>query len=369
MSVQTRPNDVAATAATSDAVGTQRQGRITGIDMARGIAMALMVVVHFVAWWEGEGALFTAAELVRGRAMPLFMLLGGVGVTLMTARTATPTRNLLIRAAMLLALGFVLTEYVDRLAIVLQAYALFFVLAIVLWRLPSKALLALVPAFVAVGAVTYQTVGEPRVITPFESFFNSTHGIESLVFDGFYPLFPVGAFFVFGMWLARLDLRSERIGAALLSVGAIVGSAVWIGADRIVEAFNIRIDFGGRAGDGSFHFGRLLDTEGHSAMPAWVISALGTSAAILGFSLLIAPRLPSLVRPLTVVGSMSLTFYVFQAWATNIVPDTFETGVVEEWGYAIGVYVIFTLFALVWNRWFRSGPLERVLRVGSGPKL
>ena len=59
-------------------------GRITGIDMARGIAMFLMTIVHFVAWWEGEGALFTAAELVRGRAMPLFMLLGGVGVTIMT---------------------------------------------------------------------------------------------------------------------------------------------------------------------------------------------------------------------------------------------------------------------------------------------
>ena len=65
---------------------------------------------------------------------------------------------------------------------------------------------------------------------------------------------------------------------------------------------------------------------------------------------------------------MSLTFYVFQAWATNIVPPTLETGVVEEWGYAIGVYVIFTFFALLWRMWFRSGPLERVLRVGSGPK-
>ena len=51
-----------------------RSRRITGIDMARGIAMAGMTVVHFVAWWEGEGALFTAAELLRGRAVPLFML-------------------------------------------------------------------------------------------------------------------------------------------------------------------------------------------------------------------------------------------------------------------------------------------------------
>jgi len=347
--------------------GGTKLGRITGIDMARGIAMFLMTIVHFVAWFEGEGGLFTAAELTRGRAMPLFMMLGGVGVTLMTARATTPTRNLLIRAAMLLALGFVLTEYVDRLAIVLQAYALFFVLAIVLWRLPSAVLLALVPTLVIAGGITYQIVGTPRVLTPFDTFFNSTEGIESLVFDGFYPLFPVGAFFIFGMWLARQDLRSERTAAILLSAGSVIGAGVWIGSDRLVSAFNIQIDFGGRAGDGSFHLGRLLDTEGHSAMPAWTISALGTSAAILGFSLLIAPRIPMLVKPLTVVGSMSLTYYVYQAWLTNIVPNTRETSVETEWLYVIAVYVSFVILALIWRLWFKSGPLERVLRIGSGP--
>ena len=171
------------------------------------------------------------------------------------------------------------------------------------------------------------------------------------------------------MWLARIDLRSERVASVLLSVGTVVGAAVWIGSDRIVSRFNVQIDFGGRLGDGSFHWGRLLDTEGHSAMPAWTISALGTSAAILGFSLLVAPRLPTFVRPITVVGAQSLTYYVFQAWATNIVPDTMETGVGTEWFFVIAVFVIYTVFALVWTMWFRSGPLERVLRVGSGPSI
>ena len=129
-------------------------------------------------------------------------------------------------------------------------------------------------------------MGSPREFTPFETFFGSTQGVESLVFDGFYPLFPFGAFFIFGMWLARLDLRSERLAAVLLSVGTVVGAGVWIGSRWIVAAFDVRIDFGGRAGDGTFHFGRLLDSAGHSSMPAWVISALGTSAAVLGLSLL-----------------------------------------------------------------------------------
>ena len=362
------PRAAAATTTTKTDAIAPKSKRITGIDMARGIAMAGMTVVHFVAWWEGQGALFTAAELFRGRAMPLFMLLGGIGVTLMAPRTTTPTRNLLIRAVMLLALGLFLTEHVDRLAIVLQAYALFFVLAVVLWRLPSAVLLGLAPLMVAVGAVTYQVIGEPRVLTPYDELFNSTEGLQSLVFDGFYPLFPVGAFFVFGMWLGRIDLRSERVGAMLLGIGAVVGAATWIGIPALVSELNLQIDFGGRAGDGTFHLSRLLDVEGHSAMPAWVVSALGTSAAVLGFSLLVAPRVAKIVQPLTVVGSMSLSYYVFQAWMTNIVPDTIETSVEREWLFTIGVYVVFVLFALVWRQFASVGPLEWVLRLGSGPK-
>ena len=65
---------------------------------------------------------------------------------------------------------------------------------------------------------------------------------------------------------------------------------------------------------------------------------------------------------------MSLTFYVFQAWLTNVVPDTADTSVGVEWLYAIGVYLTFTAFALLWRLRFRSGPLERLLRLGSGPK-
>ena len=130
------------------------RSRIEGIDVARGIAMAAMTITHFVAWREGDGLPYEAAELFRGRAMPLFMLLGGVGVTLMTRRSAVATRALLIRSAMLMALGLFLQAHVDRLAIVLQSYAVLFVLAIGLHRLPSKVLAALVPIIVAVGAVT-----------------------------------------------------------------------------------------------------------------------------------------------------------------------------------------------------------------------
>ena len=112
--------------------GSRRRGRIEGIDVARGIAMAAMTITHFVAWREGDGLPYAAAEVFRGRAMPLFMLLGGVGVTLMVRRSESPARTLLLRSVMLMALGLFLTDQVDRLAIVLQSYSLLFVLAMLM---------------------------------------------------------------------------------------------------------------------------------------------------------------------------------------------------------------------------------------------
>lgn len=341
--------------------------RIHGIDMARGLAMAGMTVVHFVAFWEGEGALFTAASLFDGRAMPLFMLLGGLSVTLMAQRASTPDRNLLIRAAMLLALGLFLTEFVERLAIVLQAYAAFFVLAVGLRRLPSRALLALVPAVMVVGSVTIQVVGEAPQITEFGPLFTSLEGLESLVFDGFYSLFPVGAFFIFGIWLGRQNLRATSTAVSLAGFGTVVGVTTWVASGPLIDALGLEF-VGGRTGNGTLQWARLLDVQGHSGMLGWTISALGTSSAVVGFSLLVGSLVPRVVSPLAAVGSLSLTYYVFQALMTNLVPDTPLTSVEREWLYVVGIYLTFAAVAVAWRNTLGAGPLERVLRLGSGPR-
>ena len=336
--------------------------------MARGLAMFAMTVVHFVAFFRDEGEpLADAASVFDGRAMPLFVMLGGIGVTFLTRSSSTPERDLIIRAVMLFALGLFLTEYVDRIAIILQSYGLFFVVAAVLWRLPSGALLALVPTIIVSAMFTYQLLGEPRVLTPFDEAF-SVEGVESLVIDGFYPFFPIGAIFLFGMWLGRIDLRSERVAMLLASVGTVVGAGVHFGANALVSTFNLQVDFGGNRGDGMFHLTRLLDTEGHSEMTAWVLSILGSSSAVLGLCLLIAPRLPWLSHPFATLGSMALTYYVWQAWLTNVVPPTTETSLVVEWILVFAVYGSFLFLALIYRIWLTTGPLEWVLRLGSGPK-
>ena len=341
-----------------------RAGRIVGLDVARAMAMLGMVIVHY-AWAEGTGELAdTVAEAMVGRAMPLFMTLGGIGVVLATTRSKTPDRDLLIRAAVLFVLGMVVHELTARIAIVLQAYGLFFALAPLFRRLPRPMLLVGAAAVTAVGSVTYQRIEWPPAFTRFEDLDDPGQLFESLFIDGYYPFFPVVGFFLFGMWLAGLDLRSDRVAATLAAVGGGVGLVtVWV---TNAWADSLGLILARHDGDQEFAIGALLNSEGHSQMPAWVLSAGGTSAMVIGVSLLIAPRARHLLNPVAALGRLALTFYVFQAVVIHLFPVPTTTPISTEFRNVAVLYFGFMIFAVGWTMVFRSGPLEWLLRSATG---
>ncbi|MEM9562867.1 MAG: heparan-alpha-glucosaminide N-acetyltransferase domain-containing protein [Actinomycetota bacterium] len=343
-----------------------RTGRIDGIDLARGLAMLGMVIVHYVWAADDTGPAAALARAMDGRAMPLFMMLGGIGVVLVSQRSATPDRGLIIRGAILFVLGLLLDSLDTWIAIVLQFYGLLFVVAPLFRRLPPRILAALAVATVAVGGWTYQVVGSAPQRTSIDAVSDGWPGLRSLLFDGYYPFFPVFAFFAIGLLLARLDLRSDRVARQLAGIGTAVGlGALWL-ADDLANWFGVD-PVAGQAGfgDGTFRAARLLNADGHSAMPAWVISAAGTSAAVIGLSLLAARRWPALTRPVATLGTVALSFYVFQVLTTEIVPRPSTTPLSQEWATVASLYGGFLVAAMVWKRYFRSGPLEALLRVGS----
>ena len=339
-----------------------KTGRIEGLDLARAAAMFGMVVVHYVATDGTEGTLGTIAEAMVGRAMPLFMMLGGVGVHLATRRSAHPDRDLLVRAVLLLLLGMVVHELTARIAIVLQSYGLFFALAPLFRRLPRPLLLVGAAITTAVGAVTYQQFIPPPLFTTFGDLADPSRLAQSLFVSGYYPFFPVVGFFLVGIWIGGLDLRSDRVAATLAGIGTAVGLGVMVVANAIVDSQELlvsRFD-----GDDVFRAANLLNTEGHSEMPAWVLSAGGTSAAVIGICLLLAPRVQPWLSPVLALGTLALTFYIFQAIVIHLAPPLSETTITEEFRLVLILYIGFLPFAWGWKYFFRSGPFESLLRLG-----
>ncbi len=338
----------------------RRNERVAGIDVARAFAMFGMLVTHYVL---SRNTIVLSDIPIRfaGRAMPLFVILGGLGVTLMTKRSAVPDRALLFRGALLFTLGMALTHYSERIAVILPAYGLLFAAAIGFRRLRSWQLLPIAAVAVAVGGYTYQEFAAPERLLTVSRLLSSTRGIESLLVGGPYPFFPTAGFFIVGMWLGRLDLRSHDVAVKITRAGI----GVWLGtavASGLAEALLERTTTPNRSG---FAWITLTNTTGHSQMTAWVLSAIGTSLIVLGLSLRVAWRWPRALQPFAVCGTMALTFYTVQIVLSLWIG---ESSIITEWLITLTIFIAFTGFALAWNHVFGAGPLEQALRVGSSKK-
>ncbi|MGF1666142.1 MAG: heparan-alpha-glucosaminide N-acetyltransferase domain-containing protein [Acidimicrobiia bacterium] len=337
--------------------------RIVGLDVARAVAMVGMVIAHYVEQDAATGLGGTVRDFVDGRAMPLFVLLGGIGVTLLISRSESPDLALLTRALILFPLGLALQEATTDIAIILQYYSVFFLLAIGLRRLPAAALLPAAVVMMITGAFTNQILSPPTLPS-----YGGWEGLGSLadpglwwaiLVNGYYPFLPAGAFFIVGMWLGRQRLGDIALplvwaGTAL----ALIGS--WIGAFIGEQVGALPDD---TTADG-FRWQALFDATGHSEMPAWVIGATGTALVVIGVSILATQRWQ--LRPLVVLGQMALTFYVFQAVVINWTPPRPETTTGEEYLLAAGLTIGFLVFAFGWVTFVaRRGPLELMLRAGT----
>jgi uncharacterized membrane protein YeiB len=230
-------------------VDAVRPGRQIGLDVARALAILGMLVAHFtkMATAEDEGWARDVTRFVDGRAMPLFVVLSGAGLSLLLARSTRPVREMTGRAAVLLLLGLAL-EYTTPVGVILQYYALFFLLALLVRRLRDRWLLVGAVAVVALAPVARLFLAE---LLPHGFQHAGDHAADlgalgvlrrpdallaDLFVGGIYPAFPTFAFVLVGMWIGRRNLSSPRLHAGMIGVGllmAVVGyGAGWSTDER-----------------------------------------------------------------------------------------------------------------------------------------
>jgi uncharacterized membrane protein YeiB len=351
------------TAGTEAPVETRRPtSRITGIDLARAAAILGMLAVH-VGPTEGEGFAGALYAAPHGRASILFGLLAGVGVSLLAGSSrTTPAKarvTLAWRAALLLPIGLALQLLDHGALVILQDYALLFVLGLVMIAVPDRWLLALAGAFAVFGSLGFLwgTIAAPAVFDRGPIAITDPVGsiVHGLVLSGPYPLITWAAPFLLGMWLGRRDLRAPAVRMALLAGGGAAAVLAVVTSAGLVAVFGEPTETAG--------WDHLLLQAPHSQMPLWLIGATGSAVFVLGGALIVADRAPRLVRPLVATGQLALTVYVGHLVALHLAPDALTA---EEVLSAVGLVAAFTLtaavFASSWLAAFRRGPLEMLLR-------
>jgi uncharacterized membrane protein YeiB len=325
--------------------------------VARGLAILGMIIVN-VGPVPATSLLHRLYLLPYGRASILFVTIAGLGMGyLLASRSHRFWPDLLWRVLLLFTLGLALQSMTDRVSIILQTYAVLFLLAPVLWKLPSRALAALTAIALVLGPslIVYHELVHPwheglkgvSASTPLDDV------LYSIALSGPYPLASWAVPFIVGLLLARVDLRQAGTTRRMIVWGAVaaVGAAVLAQASYAI--------LGGRADTGPL---RLLTGAAHGQMPLWLVSSVGGAIFIIGVCLRWETGAPRVRGLLAHTGRFAFTAYVLHVVILALIKpvDGFTLGTGILVSAALSAVVVGA--AALWSTTGRPGPLEWLLR-------
>jgi len=323
-------------------------GRITGVDVARGLAILGMFVAHAIPRAN------EAELVVDGRSSILFATLAGISLGIMTGlerptesgRRAHRVMSIVARAMILFLLGIALGALDSGIAIILEYYAFMFLLLTPALFLPRWAL-GLVAAGLAVIAPALAAATDD-VSLPVDSL---AYFLQYYLLIGSYPALVWLPFLLVGLIAARSGLGRAKTQLWMMVAGVIF-SVLGYGAAPVLLG---------------------ITAAAHSGSTAEVLGSGGVAIAIIGALLWctspertgIGPALRTAFAPISSIGAMALTVYTLQIVSLTVFAALREStdGVNEYpgWPLLIGMTIVSLLFATLWHRFLGKGPLERLL--------
>lgn len=334
-----------------------KETRIGGVDMARALAILGMVAVHFGPYSPDTSTLLGwIYRSTYGRASVLFVLLAGVGVALLfRARPADQARiQIAWRVIVFFPLGVALQALPTPVAVILQFYAMYYLLGGLVGTVPTKVLAPMTLLWTAIGPIWFLTVNDPSLAGrgTATTVSEPMQVLTDLLVDGFYPLITWAPPLLVGVLIGRSDLRDTTTRVAL-TAGGLVTAAASYGGSLVAR----------QVAPPEIASSPFLLSEGHTGAPLNVVGATGVAVAVLGLCLLLVSALPRVTWPWVAAGQMALTIYVGHLLVLAAVPELLEArdSVIAAVGKVSRFYVVVLVACTLWRLRFRRGPLEAML--------
>lgn len=357
--------------------------RIEGYDLARAIAIFGMVIVHFQIAMTDDTLPTTLSKmtsLLQGRAAAVFVMLAGVGITLMT-KSAYHSKNpihisqkrksLLKRSFIFFIIGLINTTVWQ--ADILHFYSMYFLAAAFIFTYSTRSLIIIASVlpliFVALLFIFDYNANWDFDDYHYHNMYTIKNMIYHLFFNGYHPVFPWLTFLIIGMILARLDIQNPKIQRKLILITLIVFF--------ITEAFTYTI----RQIATSFatqipktelpqyqEILEIITTNPMPPLPMYIISASASAICIITLCIILAQKYADnpVLAPLYSTGKLALTLYI-----AHII---IGLGAIEQFGLlndqsiqttliAAAIFIILSIvFSHIYLKIFRHGPLEALFR-------
>ncbi|WP_419394144.1 DUF418 domain-containing protein [Cytobacillus praedii] len=351
--------------------------RIEGLDFARALALFGMFVVNYqvIVGAEGNGLgwLIWFTELFQGRASAAFVLLAGIGISLMTRKARNGDsdlirknkKNIWKRSAFLFLLGMVLYA-VGWTGDILHYYGVYMFIASFLIAASNKIIIIICSLFGLVAQIMQVTSNYlngwdlDKPFIEYTDFWTIEGFLRNLLFNGYHPIFPWICFFLIGMIIGRLDLTNKII---IKKMGII--SLMFL----IISEFISRILFQTSL--------RFLDIESATYLfqtgpiPPnlfYLISNACSAVLVITITIYVTRNFSGnwLINAFVKTGQLTLTHYVSHVFVGIGILVLLKRLVNQTIGFSLIFSILFfagsILFSIIWRKKFKRGPIELIMR-------
>ncbi len=371
--------------------------RLDGLDLARALAVFGMVIVNFkvvmtlfsapddmygylrfIGMVESKPDplwLVKFTKLFEGRASATFVTLAGAGIGLMAARASQVGQRASIRVKLLKRSLFLLAAGLAYIEIwpgdILHCYGVYIALATLFLAASGRTLWVAAGLAVTLFLAMLVTLDYEKswnwLTLDYADFWTFPGFARNTLFNGFHPLFPWIAFLFVGLWLGRRLAAGRRNLKTLFWLGFITAIAAETASRLIIRTV--------RWSESSIDLETakaLFSTESMPPSVFYILAAGGTALAVICLSLGVAGRWPTAwwVKPLAATGRLALTLYVAHVVIGMGLLDAM--GCLEgrsltfSVSCALGFCALSILFATLWTRSFKRGPVEWLMRKLTG---
>jgi uncharacterized protein len=358
------------------------QQRIAGFDIARAYAIFGMFIVNFNFSFGSimapTDAIGHFLNIFTGNSTAIFIICAGMGVSLMTNRPeysqqekAVLKDKILKRSLFLFILGLVLYNWWS--GDILHFYGGYMHIAVFLLFVPRQiylwgALIAIIIFHILLFLVPLET-GWDFTTFKYNDFWTLPGFIRNTFYNGWNSIFPWLAYFLVGMWLGRQDWTIERIRRNIFIIGLIIFGVFQ--ALRVLARQQIL----------NPSWNDYIMAEYFPPYLPFMMITMGFAFMVISVCMYIGEKYPgnSFLLALQKTGQMTLSHYILHLTVgmilfaiitgkhyTGLLEDEAPTQAIYILGYSILFYLFSILFSLWWNKKFKHGPFEALMRKISG---
>jgi uncharacterized protein len=354
--------------------------KITGIHVARALAVFGMIIVNFkvVIGMKGDLWLQSVAGFFDGKAAATFVVLAGVGLSLMThssiqnedwQKWSLAYRRILKRALFLFVIG--LSYIAIWPADILHFYGIYMIISIGMLKRTDIQLMTTVGLLIFGYPFLFlffdYEAGWNFETLHYSGFWSLVGFTRNLLFNGFHPVIPWLSFMLFGIWLGRRDLQSDQVVRRLFLYG--LGSFVLIQTGSF-----LMLNLASPTIIGDEFYQLMAGTSPMPPLPLYMLNGISIALSIITGCILLARKYESsrLIQALDQTGQLALTFYVAHVLiGMGMIEILGERAMGQynlrfSFGYAIVFSSLCVIFALWWRKNHPSGPLEWLMRKITG---